>query len=67
VHPWTRKLTDKCEKTYSYKVLGKLLETDMAELNSANYAAEINNLPNRLRGETIAQENLERVLRDVSS
>jgi hypothetical protein len=67
VHPWTRKLTDKCEKTYPYKVLGKLLETDMAELNSANYAAEINNLPNRLRGETIAQENLERVLRDVSS
>ena len=63
----TRKLTDKREKTYSHKVLDKLLEAGLAEHVAAGHSTEVNTLLTRILGETISLEDLGLVLRDVSS
>ena len=63
----TRKLTDKREKTYSYKVLDKLLASGLAEHVAAGHTAEVNILLTRILDEPISLEDLGLVLRDTSS
>lgn len=63
----TRKLTDKREKTYSCKVLNKLLEEGLAEHVASAHTTEVNTLLTRILGEDISLEDLGLVLRDGSS
>ena len=63
----TRKLTGKCEKTYSHQVLDKLLKKGLAEHVAAGHTTEVNTLLTRILGETISLEDLGLVLRDISS
>jgi precorrin-2 dehydrogenase/sirohydrochlorin ferrochelatase len=63
----TRKLTGNGEKTYSYKVLDKLLKAGLAEHVAAGRTTEVNTLLTRVLGETISLEDLGLVLRDISS
>ncbi|MDH3454084.1 MAG: bifunctional precorrin-2 dehydrogenase/sirohydrochlorin ferrochelatase [Desulfuromonadales bacterium] len=63
----TRKLTDKCEKTYSYKVLDKLLASGLAEHVAAGHTTEVNTLLARILDEAISLEDLGLALRDISS
>ena len=63
----TRKLTGRREKTYSHRVLDKLLEEGLAEHVAAGHTIEVNTLLTRILGETISLEDLGLVLRDISS
>lgn len=63
----TRELTGKRKKTYSYRVLDKLLGSGLAEHIAAGHTTEVNTLLTQVLGETLSLEDLELALRDISS
>lgn len=63
----TRELTGKRKKTYSHRVLGKLLGSGLAEHIAAGHITEVNTLLTQVLGETLSLEDLELALRDISS